>query len=91
MHLVKINEVSIRHVGHVFKEFAEITVAPSCDYYCMPDYPWHRFCLRVVNYLPYRVSRSTLTAVAGVLSCWPDGLQLTPGFYPGSNEQHRLF
>ena len=28
----------------------------------------------------------------GVLSCWPDGLELTPGFYPpGSNEQHRLF
>ena len=26
-----------------------------------------------------------------VLSCWPDGLELTPGFYPGSNEQHRLF
>jgi len=28
---------------------------------------------------------------SGVLSCWPDGLELTPGFYPGSNEQHRLF
>ena len=28
---------------------------------------------------------------SGVLSCWPDGLKLTPGFYPGSNEQHRLF
>jgi len=27
----------------------------------------------------------------GVLSCWPDGLELTPGFYLGSNEQHRLF
>ena len=26
-----------------------------------------------------------------VLSCWPDGLELTPGFYSGSNEQHRLF
>jgi len=26
-----------------------------------------------------------------VLSCWPDGLELTPGFYPGSNEQRRLF
>ena len=24
-------------------------------------------------------------------SCWPDGLELTPGFYPGSNEQRRLF
>ena len=24
------------------------------------------------------------------LGCWPDGLELTPGFYPGSNEQHRL-
>jgi len=22
---------------------------------------------------------------------WPGGLELTPGFYPGSNEQHRLF
>ena len=28
---------------------------------------------------------------SGVLSCWPDGLELTPGFYSGSNEQHRLF
>jgi len=27
----------------------------------------------------------------GILSCWPDGLELTPRFYPGSNEQHRLF
>jgi len=41
-----------------------------------------------VTYLPYRVSGSTLTAV---LSCWPDGLELTPGFYPGSNEQRGLF
>ena len=28
---------------------------------------------------------------SGVLSCWPDALKLTSGFYPGSNEQHRLF
>ena len=28
---------------------------------------------------------------SGVLSCRPDGLELNPGFYPGSNEQHRLF
>ena len=28
---------------------------------------------------------------SGVLGCWPDGLELAPGFYPGSNEQHRLF
>ena len=28
---------------------------------------------------------------SGVLGCWPDGLQLTPGLYPGSNERHRLF
>ena len=28
---------------------------------------------------------------SGVLSCRPDGLELTPGFYPGSNEQRRLF
>ena len=28
---------------------------------------------------------------SGVLSCWPDGLELTAGFYPGANEQHRLF
>jgi len=28
---------------------------------------------------------------SGILGCWPDGLELTPGFYPGSNEQHRLF
>jgi len=28
---------------------------------------------------------------SGVLSCWPDDLERTPGFYPGSNEQHRLF
>ena len=28
---------------------------------------------------------------SGVLSCWSDGLKLTPGFYPGSNEQHRLY
>ena len=27
---------------------------------------------------------------SGVLICRPDGLELTPGFYPGSNEQHRL-
>ena len=26
-----------------------------------------------------------------VLSCWPDGLELAAGFYPGSDEQHRLF
>ena len=26
-----------------------------------------------------------------VLSCWPSGLELTAGFYPGSSEQHRLF
>ena len=25
------------------------------------------------------------------ISRWPDGLELTSGFYPGSNEQHRLF
>jgi len=28
---------------------------------------------------------------SGVLSCWPDGPELTPRFYLGSNEQHRLF
>jgi len=28
---------------------------------------------------------------SGVLSCWTDGLELTTGFHPGSNEQHRLF
>jgi len=28
---------------------------------------------------------------SSVLSCWPDGLELTPGFYPGSNAQHRPF
>jgi len=28
---------------------------------------------------------------SGVLSCWPDGLELSPGFYLGSLEQHRLF
>ena len=28
---------------------------------------------------------------SGVLSCWPDGLELSPGFYLGSNEQYRLF
>ena len=28
---------------------------------------------------------------SGVLGCWPDGLELSPGFYPGSHEQHRLF
>ena len=28
---------------------------------------------------------------SGVLSCWLDGLELSPGFYTGSNEQHRLF
>jgi len=28
---------------------------------------------------------------SSVLGCWPDGLELTPGFYRGSNEQHRLF
>ena len=42
--------------------------------------------------LPYRVSGSALTAVGRFqLLGWPDGLKLTPGFYPGSNEQHRLF
>jgi len=25
------------------------------------------------------------------LGCWPDGLELSPGFYPGSYEQHRQF
>jgi len=39
-------------------------------------------------YLPYRVSGSTHTAVG---RCWTDGPAITPGFYPGSNEQHRLF
>ena len=29
--------------------------------------------------------------LSDVLSCWPDGLELTPRFYPRSNEQHRLF
>jgi len=28
---------------------------------------------------------------SGVLSCWLDGLELTPRFYLGSDEQHRLF
>ena len=28
---------------------------------------------------------------SGVFSCWPHGLELTFGFYPGSNKQHRLF
>jgi len=28
---------------------------------------------------------------SGILSCWPDSLKLTPEFYPGYNEQHRLF
>jgi len=28
---------------------------------------------------------------SGVFSCRPDGLELTPGFYSGSNEQHRLY
>ena len=28
---------------------------------------------------------------SGVLGFWPGGLELTPGFYPGSSEQHRLF
>ena len=27
---------------------------------------------------------------SGVLSCWPDDLDLSPGFYPGSHEQHLL-
>ena len=37
---------------------------------------------------PLKCLRST---PSGVFSCWPDGLKLTPGFYPRSNEQHRLF
>jgi len=47
-----------------------------------------------VTYSPYRVSGSTLIRPSGVLTQllarWP-GLELSPGFYPGSNEQHRLF
>ena len=27
---------------------------------------------------------------SGVLGCWPDGVGLSPVFYPGFNEQHRL-
>ena len=27
---------------------------------------------------------------SGIHSCWPDGLELTPEFYLGSSEQHRL-
>jgi len=27
---------------------------------------------------------------SGVLSCWPDDLELTPGFCPGSNEQQTV-
>jgi len=46
---------------------------------------------RRAPYLPYRVSGLTLTKPSGVLGCWLDGLELTPGFYPRSNEQHRLF
>jgi len=34
---------------------------------------------------------TTITVALGVFSCWPDGLELTPGFYPRSNEQNRLF
>jgi len=28
---------------------------------------------------------------SGILGCWPDGLELSLGFYLRSNEQHRLF
>ena len=28
---------------------------------------------------------------SGVLSCWPNSVELAPRFYLGSNEQHRLF
>ena len=34
----------------------------------------------------YRVSAQQLQP-SGVLSCWSDGLELTPRFYPGSNER----
>ena len=42
-----------------------------------------------VIYLPHAFPAQHLRP-SGVFSCWPDGLELTPGFYPGSNEQHRL-
>ena len=48
-----------------------------------------------ITYLPYRVSGSTLTAIgpSQLLTQWPGSsrLELTPWFYLGSNEQHRLF
>ena len=41
-------------------------------------------------YLQYGGSGSTLTAV-GLFSRWPHGLELSPGFYPGPDDQCRLF
>jgi len=43
-----------------------------------------------VTYLLYRISVLTPTAV-GRYQLLADGLELNPGFYLGSNEQHRLF
>ena len=49
-------------------------------------------CVRpTVTCLRYRISDSKHLRPSGVLSCWPDGLELTLGIYPESNEQHRLF
>jgi len=53
------------------------------------------FTARELNWLqqvdPYTAFPAQHLRPSGVLSCWPDGLELTPGFYPRSNEQHRLF
>ena len=47
---------------------------------------FHTVCSRLCTAFPAQHLRPS-----GVLSCWCDGLELTPGFYPGFNEQHRLF
>ena len=46
----------------------------------------NRHLLAALRFFPAQHLRSL-----GVHSCWPDGLELTPGFYLESNEQHRLF
>jgi len=52
---------------------------------------WHGCCRAPAMQHLIDISWSPGPQPSGILSCWPDGLELTPGFYPASSEQYRLF
>jgi len=68
------------------------SVCPTAIKMTLPAFAAER---RAAAPLPSPTCRTAFPAQhlrpSGVLGCWPDGLELTPGFYPRSNEQHRLF